>query len=314
MLPVSALPSFAPLAWTFREQTWQLGGFPKLMGIVNVTPDSFSDGGQFLDPARAVAQSLQLVADGADLLDIGGESTRPGATPVSADEEIRRVVPVIAEVARRTPVPISIDTTKADVARRALDAGAAIVNDISGLRFDPEMASVCAAARAGVVCMHMQGTPQTMQDDPRYADVVGEISAYLAERLAALAERGIERERVVLDPGIGFGKTPAHNLTILEQIARFRALGRPILIGHSRKRFLSKIVGRRLDEVSAATIGVAVASALNGADLLRVHDVRATRDALAACWTVLGRPLSGAATTAAESPSPSPIRPPTRTT
>jgi len=277
------------------------------MGIVNVTPDSFSDGGQFLDPARAVFQSLQLVADGADLLDIGGESTRPGSTPVSTDEEIRRVVPVIAEVARRTPVPISIDTTKADVARRALDAGAAIVNDISGVRFDPEMAPVCAAARAGVVCMHMQGTPQTMQDDPRYADVVGEISAYLAERLAALAVHGIERERVVLDPGIGFGKTPAHNLAILEQISRFRALGRPILIGHSRKRFLSKIVGRKLDEVSAATIGVAVASALNGADLLRVHDVRATRDALTACWTVLGRPLPASATAVPEAPSaPSP--------
>lgn len=292
MPPISAPVTFPPLAWIFRTQNWQLGGFPKLMGIVNVTPDSFSDGGQFLDPARAVAQSLQLIDDGADLLDIGGESTRPGATPVSAEEELRRVIPVIAEVARHTSVPISIDTTKAEVARRALDAGAVIVNDISGLRFDPEMASVCAAAEAGVVCMHIQGTPQTMQDDPRYTDVVSDISAYLAERLAALAERGIAAERVVLDPGIGFGKTPAHNLTILEQIGRFRALGRPVLIGHSRKRFLSKIVGRKLDEVSAATIGVAVASALNGADLLRVHDVRATRDALIACWTVLGRPLN----------------------
>ncbi len=273
---MSAFPSFDPLAWTLRERTWQLGGFPKLMGIVNVTPDSFSDGGQFLDPARAVAQSLQLVADGADLLDIGGESTRPGATPVSADEELRRVIPVIAEVAAAHAGSHFDRHHQGGRRPPALDAGAAIVNDISGLRFDPEMASVCAAARAGVICMHMQGTPQTMQDAPRYADVVGEISAYLAERLAALAERGIERERVVLDPGIGFGKTPAHNLAILEQIARFRALGRPILIGHSRKRFLSKIVGRKLDEVSAATIGVAVASALNGADLLRVHDVRAT--------------------------------------
>jgi len=278
-----------PLAWSFRGQTWQLGGFPKFMGIVNVTPDSFSDGGEFLDPGRAVERCLHLVEDGADLLDLGGESTRPGATPVTEEEEIRRVVPVIADVARRTSVPISIDTTKAAVARTALDAGAAIVNDISGLRFDPEMPAVCARAQAGVVCMHMQGTPQTMQIDPRYAVVVGEIADFLAARLTALADAGIPPERVIVDPGIGFGKTPAHNLAILQNISRFRALGRPVLIGHSRKRFLSKIVGRALDEASAATIGVALAAALGGADVLRVHDVRATRDALTACWAVLGR-------------------------
>jgi dihydropteroate synthase len=275
------------LVWSFREQTWELGGFPKLMGIVNVTPDSFSDGGEFLDPTRAIEQCLRLVDDGADLLDVGGESTRPGAMPVGEEEEIRRVVPVIAEVARRVSVPISIDTTKAAVAQRALDAGAAIVNDISGLRFDPRMPEVCARARAGIVCMHMQGTPQTMQIDPRYTDVVREVADYLAQRLAALEACGIARERVVIDPGIGFGKTPDHNLTILKNIARFRALGRPVLIGHSRKRFLAKILGRTLDETSAATLGVSVAAALAGADLLRVHDVRATRDVLAACWAVL---------------------------
>jgi dihydropteroate synthase len=257
------------------------------MGIVNVTPDSFSDGGEFLDPTRAIQQCLRLVDDGADLLDVGGESTRPGAVPVGEDEEIRRVVPVIAEVARRVSVPISIDTTKAAVAQRALDAGAAIVNDISGLRFDPRMPEVCARAQAGVVCMHMQGTPQTMQIDPRYGDVVREVADYLAQRLAALEECGIARERIVIDPGIGFGKTPEHNLTILKNIARFRALGRPVLIGHSRKRFLAKILGRTLDETSSATLGVSAAAALAGADLLRLHDVRATRDVLAACWAVL---------------------------
>jgi dihydropteroate synthase len=280
-------PPSTPLAWSFRGQTWELGGFPKLMGIVNVTPDSFSDGGEFLDQTRAIEQCLRLVDDGADLLDVGGESTRPGAVPVGEEEEIRRVVPVIAEVARRVSVPISIDTTKAAVARRALDAGAAIVNDISGLRFDPHMPEVCAHAQAGIVCMHMQGTPQTMQIDPRYTDVVREVADYLAQRLAALEACGIARERVVIDPGIGFGKTPDHNLTILKNIARFRALGRPVLIGHSRKRFLAKILGRTLDETSAATLGVSVAAALAGADLLRVHDVRATRDVLAACWAVL---------------------------
>jgi dihydropteroate synthase len=280
-------PPSTPLAWSFRGQTWELGGFPKLMGIVNVTPDSFSDGGEFLAPTRAIEQCLRLVDDGADLLDVGGESTRPGAVPVGEEEEIRRVVPVIAEVARRVSVPISIDTTKAAVARHALDAGAAIVNDISGLRFDPHMPEVCAHAQAGIVCMHMQGTPQTMQIDPRYTDVVREVADYLAQRLAALEACGIARERVVIDPGIGFGKTPDHNLTILKNIARFRALGRPVLIGHSRKRFLAKILGRTLDETSAATLGVSVAAALAGADLLRVHDVRATRDVLAACWAVL---------------------------
>jgi dihydropteroate synthase len=257
------------------------------MGIVNVTPDSFSDGGEFLDPKRAIEQCLRLAEDGADLIDVGGESTRPGAVPVTEEEEVRRVVPVILEVTRRVSVPISIDTTKAAVAQRALDAGAAIVNDISGLRFDPRMSEVCAAAQAGIVCMHMQGTPQTMQIDPHYGDVVREVADYLAQRLAALEECGIARERVVIDPGIGFGKTPNHNLTILENIARFRALGRPVLIGHSRKRFLAKILGRTLDETSAATMGVSVAAALAGADLLRVHDVRATRDVLAACWAVL---------------------------
>jgi dihydropteroate synthase len=287
-MPLSVTPSAAnPLIWSFGDQSWQLGAFPKVMGVVNVTPDSFSDGGQFLDPARAVDQALRLAADGADLLDVGGESTRPGATPVEEEEEQRRVLAVVAEIARRTSVPISIDTTKAAVAQRALDAGAVIVNDISGLCLDPRMVSVCARARAGVICMHMQGTPQTMQIAPHYDDVVREVADYLAGRLKTLEEIGIARERVVIDPGIGFGKTPAHNLALLQNIPQLRGLGRPVLIGHSRKRFLAKLLGRNLDEATSATIGVAVAAALRGADLLRVHDVRATRDALLACWAVL---------------------------
>jgi dihydropteroate synthase len=280
-------PSSEPVVWSFAGQTWQLGGSPKLVGIVNVTPDSFSDGGQFLDPARAAEQGLRLAADGADLLDVGGESTRPGASPIDEAEEIRRVLPVVERLAARGSVPISIDTTKAAVAARALDAGAVIVNDISGLCFDPGMVPLCTKTRAGVICMHMQGTPQTMQIAPHYDDVVREVSEYLGGRLTSLEESGISRERVVIDPGIGFGKTPAHNLALLKNISRLRALGRPVLIGHSRKRFLAKILGRELDETSAATIGAAVAAALLGADLLRVHDVRATRDALAACWAVL---------------------------
>ncbi len=257
------------------------------MGIVNVTPDSFSDGGSFLDTEKAVTHAMQLAEEGADILDIGGESTRPGSEPVPVDEELRRVLPVIERLtARGCPLPISIDTTKAKVARRALQAGGVIVNDISGLRFDSEMSEVCAQFKAGVICMHMQGTPATMQQSPRYQDVVAEISAFLAERLAALEQEGIPRERVVLDPGVGFGKTAAHNLEILSRIDRFRALGRPVLIGHSRKRFLGKILGREVEERNAGTVGVSIALAAQSVDILRVHDVRATRDALLAWQTI----------------------------
>jgi dihydropteroate synthase len=226
--------------------------------------------------------SAELVAQGADLVDIGAESTRPGAIPVCEDEELRRVLPVIERVASRIPVPVSIDTRRAEVARRALDAGAVIVNDVSGLTFEPSMPSVCAQAHAGVICMHMQGTPATMQQNPRYEDVVAEIVAYLAARLDALEAAGIPRDRVVVDPGIGFGKTAAHNLAILQNVERFRSLGRPVLIGHSRKRFLGKLLGRPLDERLTGTIGVAIALALKGTDVLRVHDVQATHDALSA--------------------------------
>ena len=268
--------------WKLRGQELETGRFPLLMGILNLTPDSFSDGGRFQAIDHGVEQARKLLEEGADLLDIGGESTRPGATPVPLDEELARVIPAIERIASLTAVPISIDTTKAEVARRALAVGASIVNDSSGLQFDSDMPEVCVAGNAGVICMHIQGTPKTMQDAPHYTDVVAEICTFLQERLVRLSEQGIPPERVVLDPGIGFGKTPEHNLSILSQIGHFRALGRPVCIGHSRKRFLKKLLGKPVDERTSATVGISVALAIQSTDIIRVHDVGATRDALLA--------------------------------
>lgn len=256
------------------------------MGIVNVTPDSFSDGGQFGGVDDAVCHALSLAADGADILDIGGESTRPGADPVGEAEEIDRTVPVITALAKQTDCPISIDTTKAAVARAAIDAGACIINDVSGLTFDPDMVTAAAATNAGICCMHIKGTPQTMQDDPRYDDVVADVISFLSNRMDVLEAAGIARDRIMLDPGIGFGKTAQHNLSLLRAIDRFHALGRPVLIGHSRKRFLKKVLGRDVEERVAGTIGVSIALAERGTDVLRVHDVRAVADALTAWQTV----------------------------
>jgi dihydropteroate synthase len=256
------------------------------MGIVNVTPDSFSDGGRFVSVAAAVDHAVVLAGQGADILDVGGESTRPGAEPISLDEEMQRVVPVIERLRGAVDVPISIDTTKAEVARQALQAGATIVNDVSGLTFDPDMTPVCAASDCGVICMHIRGTPQTMQQHPHYDDVVAEVARRLSDRIAALVAAGIDRDRIAIDPGIGFGKTAEHNVQILANIARFRALGRPVLIGHSRKSFLKKLIGRPIDERLAGTIGVAIAAAMQSVDLLRVHDVGPVRDALQA-WRAL---------------------------
>lgn len=268
--------------WKFAGQTWQLGEIPRLMGIVNVTPDSFSDGGAWSDPQAAVAHALDLVEQGADVLDVGGESTRPGANPVSVAEELRRVIPVIEQVTQRTEVPVSIDTMKSEVAREALSAGATIVNDVSALEFDPRMAAVCAESDCGVILMHMQGTPRTMQDDPRYGDVVTDVRDFLRERVESLVTAGIAAERIVVDPGIGFGKTAEHNLQLLTHVPEFRSFGRPVLIGHSRKGFLGKLIGRKVDERLAGTIGVSIALAQQHADLLRVHDVAAVRDAMTA--------------------------------
>ena len=257
------------------------GGLPLLMGILNVTPDSFSDGGRFERLDAAIAQAESLAAAGADVIDIGGESTRPGSEPVAADEERARTEPVVAALAKRFDVLLSIDTTKASVARAALDAGAAIVNDISGLTFDRAMVPLCADSDCGVVAMHIRGTPATMQEDPQYGDVLAEVDAWLTRRLDALAEAGIGVDRVMLDPGIGFGKTAAHNLALMQGTPTLRRR-RPVLVGHSRKRFLKSLLGREVEERLAGTLGVSIALAGLGADMLRVHDVAAVRDALTA--------------------------------
>lgn len=278
-----------------KQRVWEFGGFrsepgdrPLLMGIVNVTPDSFSDGGRFLLEDAAVEHALKLVDEGADILDVGGESTRPASHSVALEDELQRVVPVIKRLAGRTAVPISVDTSKSVVARAALEAGATIINDISGLRFDRQMVSVCQQYPCGIVCMHMQGTPQTMQIDPRYTNVVTEIRDFLIERLQFLVGAEIAPERIVFDPGVGFGKTAEHNIQILSSIQDFQAIGRPILIGHSRKGFLKKVTGRQLDERLFGTIGVSVALAHQGVDLLRVHDVAANRDAITAFLATSG--------------------------
>lgn len=271
------------------QRIWEFGSYrfgptkrPLLMGIVNVTPDSFSDGGRFLQTQAAVEHGLKLAAEGADILDVGGESTRPGSDVVSVDDELQRVVPVIQQLAQRTAVPLSVDTSKAAVARAAIEAGAVIVNDISGLRHDPEMVDVCRDFQVGVICMHMQGTPQTMQLDPHYINVVDEICDFFKERLQTLTAAGIAAERIAFDPGVGFGKTAQHNIEILTAIRQFQSIGRPILIGHSRKGFLQKVTGRPLDERLFGTIGVSVAVAHQGVDMIRIHDVAANRDAVTA--------------------------------
>ncbi len=268
------------LDWLCGDKCIPLGVRPYFMGILNVTPDSFSDGGRFTQLEAALAHARQLVAEGADVIDLGGESTRPDAHSVTAAEELRRVIPVIEALHGQISIPISIDTTKAEVARRAIAAGATIVNDISGLMFDPDMARVCAETGVGVIAMHMQGTPQTMQHSPQYQNVVAEVRAFLGRRLDDLEAEGIRRESIVIDPGIGFGKTAQHNLELLGAIPGLRELGRPVLIGHSRKRFLSKVLGRVVEERSLGTAGVSVAAIGLGADILRLHEITPSRD----CW------------------------------
>jgi dihydropteroate synthase len=254
------------------------------MGIINVTPDSFSDGGRFLGVESAVAQADVLVADGADLLDIGGESTRPYAQSVSEAEELQRVIPAIRAIREKYSLPISIDTSKAEVARQALLAGADMINDISALRHDPAMIDVVRVTDVPVVIMHMQGTPQDMQVEPRYRDVVGEILDFFRERLDWLRGQGVDCRRIVIDPGIGFGKTLTHNLVILKNLSAFSDLGQPVLLGHSRKRFLGEITGRKV--AAERDLATAVVSALavgQGVAIVRVHDVAASRQAIRIC-------------------------------
>jgi dihydropteroate synthase len=258
----------------------------KLMGVVNVTPDSFSDGGLYLDSEAAVAHGEELLRDGASILDVGGESTRPGAVEVDEAEELRRTQPVVAALARGATA--SIDTSKLAVAEAALDAGASIVNDVTALRRDPQMAALCADRGAGVVLMHMPGNPRTMQDDPRYDDVVDDVKAFLAGRVEFAVSEGIAEERIWLDPGIGFGKTVEHNLELLRRLAELRELGRPLVIGASRKSFIGKIDGSGVDERLGGSIASSVLAAAEGADVLRVHDVAETAEAMRVAEAILG--------------------------
>lgn len=269
------------LSWRIADRTISVDR-PLVMGIVNVTPDSFSDGGQFFDPDAAIAHARRLADDGADILDIGGESTRPGADIVGVEHELQRVIPVIEGVARSCAIPISIDTSKAVVARRAIEAGAAIINDVTGLAGDPDMERVAAESGAGVVVMHMQGDPRTMQVDPQYPKgVVPTLQRYFQLRLHSLAAAGIDGERVVLDPGIGFGKKSAHNWELLARLAEFESFGRPICLGVSRKGLLGKLVDRPVQERDPVSLAVACfAIARYGPLIIRTHNAAATRDAV----------------------------------
>ncbi|HEV2147052.1 MAG TPA: dihydropteroate synthase [Longimicrobiaceae bacterium] len=268
-----------PGSWAIRGRSLSLER-PLVMGILNVTPDSFSDGGRFDAPERALARAGAMVEEGADLLDLGGESTRPGAAPVSPAEELARVLPVLRLLRKHLSVPLSVDTRRAEVARAGLAEGAEVVNDVSALA-DPGMGEAVADAEAGIVLMHMRGTPQTMQHDPRYGDVAAEVSQELADALERARAAGIADERIVLDPGIGFAKTAEHNLELLARLGELARLGRPLLLGPSRKAFIGTILGGiPAEERDAGTAAACVAGLLQGARIFRVHDVRTTRHAL----------------------------------
>jgi dihydropteroate synthase len=245
-----------------------------VMGVINVTPDSFSDGGRFFEKGRAVEQGLQLAADGADIIDIGGESTRPYSKGISAEEEMSRVIPVIEALKEELTIPISIDTLKSRVAREALRCGASMINDISALQADPEMASVAAEAGVPVVLMHMKGTPADMQVQPVYRDVAGEIIGFLQEALDRAVRGGIRRDRIIVDPGIGFGKTFDHNLEILKDLGRFQCLNAPLLVGSSRKAFIGRILNKEVHERDTGTMATVAAAVMNGAHMVRVHNVK----------------------------------------
>jgi dihydropteroate synthase len=262
---------------------------PSVLGVVNVTPDSFSDGGRFLSPDIAVAQARRLLAEGAALVDIGGESTRPGAEAVSLDEELRRILPVLEGL---EGAPLSVDTSKGDVARRALALGAVMVNDVTALRADPELAGVVADGGSYLCLMHMLGEPRTMQDDPRYADVVSEVARFLEERLSFAVDAGMAEERICLDPGIGFGKSVEHNLAIIRRVGEIVRLGRPVMVGASRKRFLGRILGdpEALTGPVSAAVATSVLAYERGASLFRVHDVREHAEALAATRALVAAP------------------------
>jgi len=273
-----------PAPWTCRDRV--LDAWPLVMGILNVTPDSFSDGGLYVDHDRAVTRAREMLDAGADIVDIGGESTRPGAAAVGADEELSRVLPVITSLLADRDAVISIDTSKAAVARAAVDAGARIINDVTACTGDSAMVDVARESGAGVILMHMLGTPRTMQTDPRYDDVVEDIARYLAGRLAEIGEGGVDYSHVAVDPGIGFGKTVEHNLALLRHLDR---LGdRPVVVGLSRKSFLEKLTGREVDERLAGSLAGLVWCVLHGAHVLRVHDVAESRDAIRIATALAG--------------------------
>lgn len=256
------------------------------MGIVNVTPDSFSDGGRFVGPAEAVRHAQRLVDEGADLIDVGGESTRPGAAPVEVEEETRRVVPVIRALAKRLAVPVSIDTSKAAVAQRAIDAGASLVNDVTALRGDPQMAQIVAKARVSVILMHRRGTPQTMQQAPRYQDVVGEVRKFLAQASRRAQGAGIRSDRILLDPGLGFGKTVRHNLLLLRHLDALVALGQPVVVGPSRKSFIGRVLNAEILDRLEGTLACVAYAMRQGAAMVRVHDVKPAVD-LIRMWNAI---------------------------
>jgi dihydropteroate synthase len=271
-----------------RSEIKDLGKRPLIMGILNITPDSFSDGGKFAGPEAAIGHALYLADCGADIIDIGGESTRPGSGGVPLDEELARVIPVIREVCRAMRIPVSIDTTKSEVARQALDLGAAIVNDISGLRTDEKMGQIAAEYGAYIILMHIRGTPADMQSDTRYDDLLGEISSFLKEAATKAAALGIAEGRIIIDPGIGFGKSIDGNFAILKNLHRFTELGYPVMIGASRKSFIGKTLDLDVDERLEGSLAAACYAVLNGADIVRVHDVAETRRALTIIEKITG--------------------------
>ncbi len=256
-----------------RGRRLELGRRTLIMGVLNVTPDSFADGGRFFDRERAVEHGLAMARDGADIIDVGGESTRPFSAPVSAEEEMDRVLPVIEALAGAVDVPISIDTTKAEVARQALAAGAGLLNDVSALRFDPDMAPMAAETGVPLVLMHMKGTPGDMQKDPQYDDLMGEVLVFLEEAVQRAVKAGVRREQVLIDPGIGFGKSFDHNLHLIRDLGRFSVLARPLVLGCSRKAFIGHILGKEPDERDTGTMAAVAAGVLNGAHVVRVHNV-----------------------------------------
>ncbi len=268
-----------PFLYSFGKKTYDLSARTYVMGILNVTPDSFSDGGKYLDPADAVSRALQMIEEGADFIDVGGESTRPGAGPVPLAEELNRVLPVISALAGKTDTPISVDTYKPQVAMSALDAGAVIVNDISGMAFDDALAKLAREMGASVVLMHMKGEPRTMQNNPAYDNLWQEVIDYLQQRIEHVRSSGLKQ--IIIDPGIGFGKRPEHNLKILKNLSNLKSLGYPILAGTSRKSFIGKLLDLQIENRLEGSLAAAVVSVMNGASIVRVHDVKETKRAVA---------------------------------